>query len=114
MRERVLVANRGEIAIRVCRGVRAAGHDPVVIYSSDDTGSLHASAAKNRHALSGAGPGAYLDIDHVVHAAVTTGCTYVHPGYGSLSVNADFARGIRSLDPDTLAKRERRSHVDTW
>lgn len=92
MRERVLVANRGEIAIRICRGVTAAGHDPVVIYSSDDTASLHVSAAETRHALPGAGPAAYLDIDEVVSAAVTTDCTFVHPGYGFLSENADFAR----------------------
>ena len=96
MRDRVLVANRGEIAIRVCRGVRAAGYDPVVIYSRDDQGSLHASAAEYRHSLPGAGPAAYLDIDQVVDSAVTTGCTFVHPGYGFLSENADFARACEA------------------
>jgi acetyl/propionyl-CoA carboxylase alpha subunit/acetyl-CoA carboxylase carboxyltransferase component len=96
VRERTLVANRGEIAIRICRGVRAAGYDPVVIYSLDDVGSLHASATENRHALPGTGPAAYLDIDQVVDAAVTTGCAYVHPGYGFLSENADFARACEA------------------
>ena len=96
MRERVLVANRGEIAIRICRGVAAAGYDSVVIHSSDDTASLHVSAAEHRHALPGAGPAAYPDIDEVVNAAVTTGCTYVHPGYGFLSENADFARACEA------------------
>lgn len=96
VRERVLVANRGEIAVRICRGVRAAGFDPVVIYSLDDTGSLHASAAENQCALRGAGPAAHLDIDQVVDAAVTTGCTFVHPGYGFLSENSEFARACQA------------------
>ncbi len=96
MLERVLAANRGEIAIRICRGARAAGFEPVVIYSSDDSNSLHASSARLSHALPAAGPAAYLDVDQVVEAAVATGCTYVHPGYGFLSENPELARACEA------------------
>ena len=95
LRDRVLVANRGEIAVRIARGARAAGMEPVAIYSADDATAPHALTSKLSHALPGSGPAAYLDIAEVVEAAVANDCMLVHPGYGFLSENAEFARACK-------------------
>ncbi len=101
---RLLVANRGEIAIRIMRSAAARGIETVAIYSEDDANSLHIKRADEAHLLSGTGARAYLDIDRVVGLAKQTGCDAIHPGYGFLSENATFARrcaeaGIRFVGP---------------
>ena len=90
--ESVLVANRGEIAIRILRAAADAGIRGVAIYSDDDDGALHAQRADESRALGAAGAAAYLDVAAIVAQALDAGCDAVHPGYGFLSENVDFAR----------------------
>ncbi|HNO65717.1 MAG TPA: biotin carboxylase N-terminal domain-containing protein [Tepidiformaceae bacterium] len=101
---RLLIANRGEIAIRIMRSAAARGIETVAVYSEDDAASLHVRRADEAHALSGTGARAYLDIERVIGLAAQTGCDAIHPGYGFLSENAAFARrcaeaGIRFVGP---------------
>ncbi|MFT3800943.1 MAG: carboxyl transferase domain-containing protein [Burkholderiaceae bacterium] len=88
----ILIANRGEIAVRIARAAAELSIRSVAVYSTDDERSLHRKAADADHPLRGAGPRAYLDIDALIDAATSTGCTAIHPGYGFLSENAEFAR----------------------
>jgi acetyl/propionyl-CoA carboxylase alpha subunit/acetyl-CoA carboxylase carboxyltransferase component len=87
-----LIASRGEIAIRIARAAASAGLRTVAIHSADDADAPHVAAADEAVALAGEGPAAYLAIDAVIAAAQASGCDSVHPGYGFLSENADFAR----------------------
>ena len=103
--KRVLVANRGEIAVRAIRAVRDLGLESVAVYSRDDSNSRHLILADASVALSGSGPAAYIDIDAIIAAAKGQGCDAVHPGYGFLSERADFAQacaaaGIIFIGPD--------------
>ncbi len=92
---KVLIANRGEIAVRVARAIRDEGLVPVTCHTVDDAQSPHVHAADETVALPGTGPAGYLDIAAVVTAAVDSGCDAIHPGYGFLSENATFARTVR-------------------
>ena len=89
---RLLIANRGEIAIRIARTAAELGIGTVAVHSRDDADALHPRKADAAHALGGDGPAAYLDAAALVAAARETGCDAIHPGYGFLSERADFAQ----------------------
>ena len=100
----LLVANRGEIAIRIMRAAAELGIRTVAVFSEDDARSLHTRKADEARALSGTGAAAYLDLEQIVAIAKAAGCDAIHPGYGFLSENAGFARraaeeGIEFVGP---------------
>ncbi|MHB8381644.1 MAG: carboxyl transferase domain-containing protein [Candidatus Binataceae bacterium] len=88
----LLIANRGEIAIRIIRAAAELGIGTVAIFSEDDAASLHVRRADDARALPGSGVAAYLDAEQIIAAAKDAGCDAIHPGYGFLSENAEFAR----------------------
>ncbi len=101
---KVLVANRGEIALRTVRALHDLGIASVAVYADDDDASSHVQAASAAVALGATGPAAYLDGARLIAIAQAQGCDAVHPGYGFLSERADFARacdeaGLRFIGP---------------
>jgi acetyl/propionyl-CoA carboxylase alpha subunit len=88
---KLLIANRGEVAIRIARAAAELGIRTAAVYSQDDARCLHVTRADEAHALRGAGPAAYLDGEQLVAAARALDCDALHPGYGFLSESAAFA-----------------------
>ena len=97
MFSKVLVANRGEIAVRINQTLRALGIAPVAVYSEPDAGAPHVMTAEQSVPLSGAtAEETYLSIPKIIRAARDTGADAIHPGYGFLSENPEFARACRT------------------
>ena len=112
MFRKVLIANRGEIAVRIIRALREMGIISVAVYSEADRDSLHTMLADEAICI-GPAPAvkSYLDMDRILSAAVATGAQAIHPGFGFLSENEKFARlctevGVKFIGPksETIAK----------
>jgi acetyl/propionyl-CoA carboxylase alpha subunit/acetyl-CoA carboxylase carboxyltransferase component len=108
--KKLLIANRGEIAIRIAHTASLFGLTTVAVYSADDAGSLHLRRCDERVELPGIGGAAYLNGEAVVAAALANGCDAIHPGYGFLSESAAFAEQCAAAElifvgpnPATLA-----------
>ena len=101
----ILIANRGEISVRIARAAADLGIRSVSIYSEDDKNSLHTKISNEAALIPGMGAKAYLDIDSIILTAKKMGCDMLHPGYGFLSERADFAErceieGITFVGPN--------------
>ncbi|MCG8673310.1 MAG: ATP-grasp domain-containing protein, partial [Pseudomonadales bacterium] len=96
--KRVLIANRGEIAIRIMNAAHDLEIETVAVYTPDDAANLHIKKADQAHQLPGTGVAGYLEIEDIINIAKQTECDAIHPGYGFLSERADFAEACAQAD----------------
>ncbi|MEF2755309.1 MAG: biotin carboxylase N-terminal domain-containing protein, partial [Agathobaculum butyriciproducens] len=95
MFQKVLIANRGEIAVRIIQACRDLGIISVAVYSEADREALHAQIADEAVCIGPArAADSYLNMDNIISAALASGCQAIHPGFGFLSENPDFAERI--------------------
>jgi len=102
--KKILIANRGEIAVRLIRACREMSINSVAVYSEADHNALHVKLANEAYSLGNNPISGYLNAHRLINIALTSGCDAIHPGYGFLSENAAFARlceqrGIRFIGP---------------
>jgi pyruvate carboxylase subunit A len=98
LKKKILVANRGEIALRIIRAIQELGHEAVAVYETPDSEALHIRVADEAIWL-GDGPRSdYLNIEKIIRAARKVGAIAIHPGYGFLAENPDFARACEEND----------------
>lgn len=103
---RILIANRGEIAVRIARGLRELGIESVAVHSDVDARCAHVLATDHAIALGGnTAAESYLDIAKILAAAKASGAEAIHPGYGFLSENADFVRAVQDADLEFLGPK---------
>ncbi|MGZ5028870.1 MAG: biotin carboxylase N-terminal domain-containing protein, partial [Methylobacter sp.] len=105
MLRKILIANRGEIAVRIIRACAEMGIRSVAIYSDADRFALHVKKADESYCIGSEPVAGYLNVYGIVDLEAATGCDAIHPGYGFLSENAQFARackerGIIFIGPD--------------
>ncbi len=93
--KKILIANRGEIAIRIAKSAKDLGLKTVGVFSEDDADSLHVSRMDESFQLKERGVRAYLDIKDIVSIAKENQIDLIHPGYGFLSENPNFAKAVR-------------------
>ncbi|MGI0040500.1 MAG: biotin carboxylase N-terminal domain-containing protein, partial [Nitrosopumilaceae archaeon] len=92
MIEKILIANRGEIAIRVIKACKTYGLKSVAVYSDEDVNSRHTKMASEAYHIGAAPPSqSYLNMEKIIEVALSSGADAIHPGYGFLSENPDFA-----------------------
>src|SRR5690554_6597953 len=109
---KILIANRGEIAVRIIRACKELGIPCVSVYSKADIDSSHVKLADESICIGGNNSrDSYLNMQNVISAAISTGCNYIHPGYGFLSENEKFVEmveecGIKFIGPpaDAISK----------
>ena len=117
MIKKILIANRGEIAVRIVRACSEAGIKSVAIYTDADRYSLHVKKADQAFSLGPETVAGYLNVHRIVNLAVATGCDALHPGYGFLSENPELAeacekRGIRFIGPNAKVIRQLGNKVE--
>ena len=104
----ILIANRGEIAIRIARAAADLGLGATAVFATDDAQSLHVKFADRAIALGASGARAYLDIEAMIAAARAAGCDAIHPGYGFLSESGAFARACAAAGLTFIGPSPRR------
>ena len=111
MKNKILIANRGEIAVRIIRACKELGIETVAIYSEADQTSLHVKLADEAICIGQASSkDSYLNMNSILSAAISTGCQAIHPGYGFLSENATFVEMVESCHIILLVQRQKPLH----
>ena len=117
MFKKILIANRGEIAVRIVRACQEAGIEAVAIYTDADRHALHVKKASEAYNIGPDPVAGYLNAHRIVNLAVASGCDALHPGYGFLSENPELAdicarRGIRFIGPDAKVIRNMGNKIE--
>ncbi|HFD79427.1 MAG TPA: acetyl-CoA carboxylase biotin carboxylase subunit [Gammaproteobacteria bacterium] len=117
MIKKILIANRGEIAVRIVRACQEAGIESVAIYSEADRHALHVKKASEAYSIGPDPVAGYLNAHRIVNLALATGCQALHPGYGFLSENPELARicarrGVKFIGPDEQVIRRMGNKIE--